>query len=134
MKREFQVNDVVEVYYGNRLAYDGLIIITEVSTYHIYGWDLRGNYRDFNNCKFYFKLKHSIPDLGMSIRNSKYFRSYCPSCFTPTRVVDPKDRKMCEICNPPHIGCSSPERPQNTYDVDSYGVSLQHDYQGMVGK
>lgn len=76
----------------------------------------------------------AMENFGKQIPGSRYYRSYCRRCKTPMRVFQSGDIILCELCNPPHKGCSSPSSRQDTEDYDSYGggsVSTQHSYGGL---
>lgn len=75
---------------------------------------------------------------GDRIPNSAFYRAFCPECLTPVRVTEGKifntQTIFCEICNPPHIGCTSPPSPIDYDAIGSGAISTQHDYHGVTGE
>ena len=72
---------------------------------------------------------------GELIAGSRFYRAFCTLCNEPIRVKYSQLSKqkrhrghICEICNPKHIGCSSPISP---LDDDAYGVSTQNECYGL---
>ena len=51
-----------------------------------------------------------MPEFGKKISGSKWYRTFCPGCFTPMRMVSPDSKKLpwCEECTlRPHFGGST---------------------------
>lgn len=59
------------------------------------------------------KLK-SVEKDGERIKGNKFFRAFCHRCKEPLRVSNPTIiEHWCELCSPPHQGCSSPPSPND---------------------
>ena len=67
-------------------------------------------------------LKDTEPDYtrygmpGSRIPGSRFYRAYCEICNAPLRVPEEEGITMCEDCDPPHKGCSSPKSPFTNED------------------
>ena len=67
-------------------------------------------------------LKGTEPDYerygepGFRIPGSRFYRAYCIKCSAPLRVSETDGITMCEDCDPPHKGCTSPPSPLTNED------------------
>lgn len=69
------------------------------------------------------------PEHGKPIPGSKQSRGFCIRCVEPLRGAG----LFCIDCDPPHIGCSSPQGPDDPDAYGTSGFSTQNDYGDIPG-